>query len=226
MINVKFDTIKFEKQMSNLINYSIGFLDGAKESKHFLLDNLGKSTIKALYKYIDTNARLNPMALQHVYEWYQSGNQSARLYSFSHTINAQGLSINSTFSQSRSVKDGSNTPFYDKARIMENGIPVTIKPKRSGVLVFEDNGETVFTKGPIVVDNPGGSQVQGSFEKTFDEFMKFYFTQAFLSASGLYDYISNPIIYKQNLKSGLMSGRSAGKTTGATWMMNAKVAVE
>lgn len=226
MIEVKFDMLKFEKQMSNLIDYSVGFLDGAQESKHFLLDSLGKGTIKALYKYIDTNAKLNPKSLQHVYEWYQSGNHSSRLFSFSYNITSSGLSINSTFSQSRSIKNGSTTPFYDKANIMENGIPVVIKPKHSDVLVFEDNGETVFTKNPIVVNNPGGVDAQGSFQKIFDEFMQIYFKQSFLTATGLYDYIKNPKVYKENIQSGLKIGTAAGKTTGTKWMVNAKVKVE
>ena len=217
---------KFEKQMSNLVNYSVGFLDGAKESKHFLMDSLGKGTIQALYKYIDANARLNPKALQHVYEWYESGNRSARLFSFTHKVTSTGLSINSTFSQSRSVKQGSTVPFYDKAKIMEDGIPVVIKPKRSDVLVFEDNGETVFTKNPVVVEHPGGIDAKGSFEKIFDEFMQVYFKQSFLNATGLSEYIHSPKVYKQNLKSGLFMGRSAGKAAGEKWMIDAKVTVE
>jgi hypothetical protein len=226
LIAVKFNTNLFEKQMINLIEYSHGFLEGAKEGRHFFLDNLGRGTIDALYKYIDTNARMNPKALQHVYEWYQTGSYSARLFNLSYIVNGKGLSINSTFSQSKSLQEGSNVPFYDKAKIMENGTPVIIKPKAGGVLVFNDDGEEVFVKKPIVNTNPGGVEAKGSFEKTFDEFMRLYFTQAFLSATGLYDYISNPRIYKANVGAGVKGGRSVGKATGVKWMMNAKVAVE
>jgi hypothetical protein len=226
LINVTFDMNKFERDMNNLIEYSVGFLEGAKESQHFFLDSLGKGTIQALYKYIDASARLNPKALQHVYEWYQSGRESGRLYTFSHKVNGSGLSIDATFSQSRSIQHGSTTPFYDKAKIMEKGIPVTIKPKNSNVLVFDDKGETVFTRKPVTVMDPGGPDAQGSFEKVFDEFMKLYFTQSFLKASGLHDYIQNPKIYKQRLNAGLKGGRSEGKATGTSWMVNAKVAVE
>lgn len=225
LIAVRFDMKKFERQMSNLVEYSVGFIDGAQESKKFLLDSLGKGTIEALYKYIDASARVNPKSLQHVYEWYQSGSKSGRLFSLDYKITSSGLSINSTFSQSRSIQNGSSEPFYNKAKIMEDGVPVVIKPKKSEVLVFEEDGETIFTKGTIVNTQPGGAKAKGSFEKTFDEFMKIYFAQSFLTATGLYDYIKNPTVYKKNLRSGMLGGRSVGRQTGFQWMANAKVEV-
>lgn len=226
MINVTLNTALFRKQMNNLIEYSAGFLEGAESAKPIFLDNLGRGTIVALNKYIDTSARMNPQALKHVYEWYQNGSSSGRLFNITYYVNNRGLSINSTFSQSRSVQSGSTTPFYDKARIMEQGIPVTIKPKSKGVLVFNADGETVFTKKEVKVDFPGGPEAKGSFEKVFDEFMKLYFAQSFLTATGLYDYIQNPTIYKKNVKAGVKGGRSVGKSTGIQWMANAKIEVE
>ena len=38
--------------------------------------------------------------------------------------------------QSESTAPGSNEPFYDKARIMEEGIPVTIKEKEAQALLL------------------------------------------------------------------------------------------
>lgn len=73
MIKVKFNTKVLEQQMKGLLDYSAGFLEGAQRGKTLFLQNLGKGTIIALYRYIDTNARMNPQALQHVYEWYQVG---------------------------------------------------------------------------------------------------------------------------------------------------------
>ena len=61
---------------------------------------------------------------------------------------------------------------------MEEGIPVTITPRNSDVLVFEKDGETVFTKNSVNVDNPGGDATEGSFEKVIDSFFTKYFTQA------------------------------------------------
>jgi hypothetical protein len=48
---------------------------------------------------------------------------------------------------------------------MERGISVTVVPRSAQALAFEDNGEQVFTKQPVTIDNPGGSQVAGGFER-------------------------------------------------------------
>ena len=222
---VQTNTVKFEKLLNNIVNYSIGFLDGVQLGKKEFLNNLGKSTIQALQAYIDLEARANPQALHHVYEWYQTGSPNARLYDFDYTVSSIGLSFKSSFSQSRTVAQDSNVPFYNKASIMEKGSPVFIKPKRN-VLAFKNNGETVFTKKPVTIENPGGVYVQGSFEKISDEFFRIYFKQSFLRASGLLDYINNPTLYKTNFKSGSVSGKLKGRTTGFKWIANARIGVE
>ena len=109
---------------------------------------------------------------------------------------------------------------------MEAGVPVVIKPVRSPVLVFNEGGETVFTKKSITIRNPGGSQAQGSFEKTMDEFILRYFKQSFLRASGIYDYIKKPVIFKKQIKTGMRMGKSKGVDTGFRWITNAKIGVE
>jgi hypothetical protein len=223
---VRTNTASFNKEMNNIVQYAFGFLDGAQKGKTIFLKNLGIETIDAMAKYIDVSARGNPAALQHVYEWYQTGSPSARLFNINYTVSNLGLSINSTFTQSRSVKKESNVPFYNKAKIMEEGIPVVIKPVKSPVLVFNEGGETVFTKNSVTVRNPGGSQAQGSFEKTMDEFILRYFKQSFLRASGIYDYIKKPVIFKKQIKSGARLGKSKGVDTGFRWIVNAKIGVE
>lgn len=224
-MRVSLDSKMFEKQLDNLIDYSVGFLDGTKKGQKIFFDNLGSGVIQALSLYIDAAARSNQAALHHVYEWYKVGSPSARLFDVEYISTNSGLSINSTFRQSKTIQKNSSTPFYNKAKIMENGIPVKIKPKKNKTLVFEQNGETVFTKKEVVVQNPGGQSVTGSFQKTFDEFFKFYFTQSFLKSSGLLEYIENPIIYKKNFKSGLKNGRSKGLSTGFEWMAQAKIGI-
>lgn len=217
---------QFELQMNNIVKYSMGFLDGVQKGKTVFLKNLGLGTIQALAAYVDVSAKGNPRALHHIYEWYQTGSPSARLFDLDYTVSNLGLSITSTFKQSRTLKEDSNEPFYNKASIMERGIPVTITPKRSSVLVFQEGGNTIFTKNPITVRDPGGDQVQGSFEKTVDEFILRYFKQSFLRASGIYDYIKKPVLYKQNIKAGSKLGRSKGIDTGFKWIANAKIGVE
>jgi len=217
---------QFESQVGNIIKYSMGFLDGVQKGKSVFLKNLGAGTIQAMAAYVDVSAKGNPNALHHVYEWYQTGSPSARLFDIDYTVSNLGLTFNSKFKQSRTLKEDSNVPFYNKASIMENGIPVTITPKKSSVLVFEQGGETIFTKNPVTVRNPGGDYVAGSFERTIDEFILKYFKQSFLRASGIYDYIKKPVLYKKNFKAGSKLGKSKGVDTGFRWIANAKIGVE
>lgn len=216
-----FTSSQFKKEMNNIVDYSIGFLDGVQRGKTVFLKMLGLETVELMKEFIDSNARINPEMLHHVYEWYQTGSPSARLYDISYTTSNLGLSFRSSFSQSISVKNGSRTPFYNKARIMEEGIPVTIRPKVAQVLAFTDNGEEVFTRGPVQVLNPGGNAVEGGFEKVFDMFFNRYFSQAFLRVSGVAKYLENPEVYRKNMKAGKSMGRSKGISTGYRWIANA-----
>lgn len=223
---VKTNISQFKKTMNNVIDYSYGFIDGVNDGKTIFLEKLGRQVIEALGHYIDVNAKMNPKALHHVYEWYQTGSPSARLYDIDFIVNKNGLSLFSNFKQSRSVSTDSNAPFVNKAKIMEEGTPVVIKPKKSSVLAFESGSQTVFTRKPVTVRDPGGDEVQGSFEQVFDEFMLRYFKQSFIRASGLYDYISRPTAFKKDIRSGSKVGRSKGVSTGFKWIANARIAVE
>ena len=209
-----------------MVEYSFGFLEGVESGKKIFLDNLARGTVEGLKLYIDAIARSNPQAMHHVYEWYQTGNRGQRLFDIDYRVTTLGISITSKFRQSQSIQSGSYEPFYNKAKIMEDGIPVVIKPKGNNALVFEDNGTTVFTKKAIVNDFPGGREVQGSYEKVFDSFMNTYFAQSFLTATGLYQYLDNPKIYKKNFAAGIKGGKAVGKATGFKWMVDAKVEVE
>lgn len=220
----RFDSKQFMKDMNNIVEYSIGFLDGIQGGKKVFLDNLGRETVMVLKEFIDLNAQVDPAMLHHVYEWYQTGSPDARLYDIDYTVSNLGLSFKSSFRQSHTVKDGSRTPFYDKARIIEEGIPVVIRPKISDVLVFDENGETVFTKNPIVVENPGGTAAQGGFENVMSMFFNQYFKQSFLRTTGLDVYLKNPKVYKTNMAAGKRSGKSAGYATGFKWIANAVIA--
>lgn len=218
-----FASSQFKKEMNNIVDYSIGFLEGIQRGKTVFLKTVGLETVELMKEFIDSNARVNPEMLHHIYEWNQTGSPSARLYDISYTTSNLGLSFRSSFSQSTSIKNGSRTPFYDKARIMEEGIPVTIRPRIAQTLAFEDNGETIFTKGPVMVDNPGGTEVEGGFERVFDMFFNRYFSQAFLRVSGIAKYLENPHVYKKNMPAGKKMGRSKGLSTGYRWIANAGV---
>lgn len=223
---VSFDFKRFQKTMNNVVDYSYGFIDGIENGKKIFFDKLGREVIIALGQYIDINAKGNPNALHHVYEWYRTGSPSARLFDIDYVVNKNGLSLFSNFKQSRTMSSDSSQPFYNKAKIMEQGKTVVIKPKGGGPLVFESGGQTIFTKRPVTVRDPGGDEVQGAYEEVFNEFMLRYFKQSFIRASGLYDYISKPVLYKRNIRQGAKVGRSKGVSTGFTWIANARIGVE
>lgn len=213
-----FDDKDFMKTMKGLIDYSVGFLDGVKASEVKLLENLGNEIREVLKNYIDSNARINPDALHHVYEWYQTGSPAARLFDIDYQVGGHGLTFNYTLSQSKSVANGSTVPFYDKANIMESGIPVVIRPKRANKLVFTtSDGDTVFTTKPVVVANPGGPETTGAFERIIDEFFSSYFTQAYLNVSGIFSHLNTPSDYLKNLQSGVRLGKARGKMIGYAW---------
>jgi hypothetical protein len=219
MYRVTVKNKQFAKDMDNIVNYALGFLDGVKQGYPSFLQQLGATMSEALKAYVDANARVNPQVLHHVYEWDKTGSPDARLFDIQYVSTGAGLSFNSTFRQSSSIKSGSRVPFYDKARIMENGIPVTIVPKQR-VLAFEQDGETVFTTKPVRVSNPGG-QVQGEYERVFNSFFNRYFTQSFLESSGIASYLRSPVDFKKNFSSGKRGGRSLGVTVGQSWIAKA-----
>jgi hypothetical protein len=222
MITVKLDDKLFMSEMRNIVEYSIGFLDGVKKGKNIFLNKLGNEVVALLKEYIDSSARVNPASLHHVYEWYETGSPQARLFDIQYTVSNLGLSFKSTFSQSRSIQNGSREPFYNKANIMETGMSVTIAPKNAQALRFKVGEDEVFTKNPVTVNNPGGN-TEGQFEKTFDSFFSRYFTQAFLRSSGILSELGTPTAYKNNIRSGSKMGRNKGLETGYRWIANVKV---
>lgn len=216
-MRLQVDDKAFVKQLNNIVQYGIGFVEGVQTNKPALMKQLGLEIQELASQYIDASARMSPQDLHHVYEWYQTGSPSGRLFDIKYVVTGRGLSFNSTFSQSKTVKNGSNVPFYNKAKIMEQGSPVTISPQRSDVLAFEDNGEQVFTKKPVTVVNPGGN-VEGAFEETFNEFFRRYLSQSFLEVTGLSRHFNNPIIFKKNFAAGAAGGKAVGLRTGQRFM--------
>ena len=218
MIAPRINDKQFIKEMNNLMNYSIGFLEGAKRGKVELLKEVGIKTKEILEQYLDASARVSPDLLHHVYEWYQTGSPEARLFDIDYSAAAGSLSMNATFRQSTTVKNGSKVPFYNKATVMERGISVTVSPRSSEVLVFEDNGEQVFTRQPVTIENPGGKQVVGAFEKVFREFFERYFTQSFMVTSGLDQRIRNTTAFVQGFGRGKSLGKAYGNQVGYRWI--------
>ena len=221
MISVKINNKKFTRDMNNLMGYSIGFMTGVKRGQGLFFKGLGATVLETLRQYIDSNARVAPQMLHHIYEWNQTGSPDARLFDLRYTVTGVGLSVDSKFKQSRSIKDGSKVPFYDKARIMEDGIPVTISPKNK-VLAFTVDGEEVFTSSPVTVQSPGGN-VEGQYEKVFDSFFNTYFKQSFLASTGILAYLENPVDFSKNFSRGKRGGYNLGLQVGTQWMAKAGI---
>lgn len=210
------------KDLNNIVAYSNGFLDGVMAGKPKMLSDLGSQLRELVGEFIDANARVDPKSLHHVYEWYQTGSSAARLFDIDYKVTSGGLTIDGTLTQSKSMSRGSTTPFYNKARVMESGSSVTISPTKSNVLRFENNGEEVFTKGPITVNNPGGDSVAGSFESTFRLFFTTYASQALLEISGLADDLRRPTEFSRNFAAGVKGGRSVGLSAGNKFISGGK----
>jgi len=128
-MRVRIDTKSFEKQLTNIANYSFGFIDGINRGKKEFLNNLGKGVILSLGQYIDSEARANSSSMHHVYEWYKTGSPSARLFNLDYTVSNLGLSINSNelltyveliLTKSQSIV--SETPFLMKRSL--SSVPI------------------------------------------------------------------------------------------------------
>ena len=218
MINIKFNTQQFVKTMTNSVEYSSGFMQGVESSRLRFNQELGLFIKDALNKYIDSRARANPDALHHIYEWGQAGSSSSRLFEFQVTPSQNIIRFTATFLPSSSVSPTSDTPFRDKAEVMETGMEITIEPKNSEVLVFEKDGETIFTRKEISISDPGGRAVVGSFANVVNDFFNNYLTVGLLRSSGIFAKLERLAEFKTNFSSGARGGRRVGVQAGKKYM--------
>jgi hypothetical protein len=86
MISVKVNNKKFMRDMNNLMGYSIGFMTGVKRGQGVFLKGFGETVIEALKLYVDSNARVSPQLLHHVYEWNETGSPEARLFEIRYLV--------------------------------------------------------------------------------------------------------------------------------------------
>ena len=224
LLTVNLNNKELNKILKNSVEYSYGFLDGIQMEKIEFNRLLGGYTVEALEKYIDARARINPQALHHVYEWNRVGDEKARLYKFNVKANATSIKFSGSFLPSKSFSPTSDEPFTDKANIMENGISIVVEPKKSNVLVFESDGDTVFTRRSITIEHPGGDEVAGSFGRTVDSFFENYFTNALLKP--FIQNLQNAKEYSKNFSSGAKGGRAVGIRAGRQYLRNSGVVIE
>jgi hypothetical protein len=218
MITVSFDDKQFLQEINNVLQYSTGFINGIESAKPVMMKNISYKIKEILYSYIDSMARLEPQKLHHVYEWSQVGSKTARLYDIKCVSNKNNISFFYTMNQSKAIRSGSNIPFYNKAEIMENGTPIKIVAKKSDVLTFEENGETVFTKKPIDVEFPGGKNVKDGLSETVKSFFNSYLSQTLLDVTGIKSQIKDLSSFKNNLSSAKKGGYQLGVSVGERWI--------
>lgn len=222
MYSIKLDARKLNKMLDNLVDYSNGFIKETKAREPYVASKLGQSSINAFYEYLDALARTNPGMLHHVYEWGQVGNPSARIYELKKHLGGDKVEIGAEFLESSSSPDENSEPFYNKATIMEEGIPITIQETQAQAMFFESNGQEFFRVGPITIENPGGEGVRGSFVQAFEEFYNVYFDQMYLKAIRFYDHFSNPMEYEKNFVAGVNGGGAGlGRKTALSWILKA-----
>ena len=225
MITAKINAKKAMKMLNNLVSYSDGFIKETKAQESTVTKRLAKSSVSGFYEYLDQLARVNPGMLHHVYEWGRVGDANSRLFDLKVSLSKNNAVITSEFLTSETPSDTSNEPFYEKARIMEEGIPVVIQEVQAQALFFEIDGIEYFRTGPIVIENPGGSEVRGSFVAQFEEFYNNYLNDVYLRSIRFYQYFMDAREYERNFNTAMNSGNAGeiGRKTALSWIENMPV---
>lgn len=167
-------------QISAAIYYQASVVSKVTTNKQFqskFQSILFNQIEKDFGNYIDSQARMNPKTLHHVYEWKKVGVPSSRLFDLK-VANTSGLSfkIVSNFKPSKSMVPTSfgksRHVFTSKASVMEAGNPVVIRPRSAERLVFEIDGFVVrMPKGKsVTVKRPGGGKATGRFKIAYAQF--------------------------------------------------------
>lgn len=223
MYSIKFDGKEAMKMLNNIVDYSDGFIKETRAQQKTVASRLAETSIDAFYDYLDVLARTNPGMLHHIYEWGSVGNPDARLVELQKRLTGKSAIIDSEFISSSSIPEGGSEPFYEKATIMEEGIPITVQAVQAKAMFIQYQGEEFFTAGPIVIENPGGEGVRGSFLRAFEDFYNNYFEQVYLRSIRYYDHFENPKGFSSNFGAAVKSANagSIGRTTALKWVLNA-----
>lgn len=216
VLPVKINSKDVSKVLKNTVNFSYGFLDGVEIQKIIFNEKLGEYTVNILNKYIDSQAKINPESLHHIYEWNNVGNKNYRLFKITSSASKNNILFTGSFLPSKTSING-NQPFVNKAEIMENAIAITVEPKNSNVLVFEDEGDTIFTANSVYIAHPGGDAVAGSFAAIIESFFSNYFKNAFLQPliNDLMTVKEFSELFPQGAKGG---GRDVGIAAGKKYL--------
>lgn len=123
--------------------------------------------------YMAAISPTSPKQFHHIYDWNNIGNPQHQLWT--NVLRGRGNNRYASFEfrastlpvpahQGNKKQFRQTHRFIYKAMIMEYNIAVTIRRKRAKMLAFPvSDGKIVFTKGPVVVQNPGGEATTGAF---------------------------------------------------------------
>jgi hypothetical protein len=148
-------------------------------------------------EYLDSRARQRPSAYHHVYEFDRTGDKKSRLFKATVTSNANNSFINFNFIKAK-APNRQGYAFPNKAEVMEKNDTISIRPRRGKYLKYRLKDGRFITSSQSIVSNPGGDEVAGSFEKTFNEFM-IRQAPAVLTKFGFFKRIELGILEKRRL---------------------------
>jgi hypothetical protein len=181
-------------QVSAFVYYEASVISKLTKNKAFqnkfsklIFDQINKD----FPAYIDSQARVKPKSLHHVYEWKKAGQPTARLFKLNR-LSQDGLSFsfNYEFLPSRSAvptkMTGKKHVFANKASVMEKGEPIIIAPRSSERLVFNMDGVTVFMPigASVTVRRPGGSSVKNFFDLQYSRYFSGQLVNESIKKSG------------------------------------------
>jgi hypothetical protein len=199
-----FRTGELSQKIAATAHFQAELINRLSNEERSRIQEYGLRNISKYFEsYVDHLARLNTAKYHHIYEPGESGNERSRLFKSKISSNKNKAVLEYSFLTSR-VPGESGQVFKSKAFIMESGTPVTITPKRAKSLVFEVDGELVFSKESYVV-NPGGQAVQNSFTETFNTFMTSKANEVLIDL-GFYERIEKAILSETKLVLRKISG--------------------
>lgn len=181
-------------QISAAIYYQanvVAKLSSSKQFKDKFKSVIFSQILNDFGNYVDSQARMKPRSLHHMYEWKKVGEPEARLFNL-RMLDGEGISFKVSYEYKLSqsfvpAPEGRRRHvFANKASVMEAGMPLKIAPRHSERLVFDSNGETIFMpKGAsVTVQRPGGSSVKNQFTLKYSIFFRSQLVNQSIKASG------------------------------------------
>lgn len=170
---------------------------------------------KAFKKAMDIEAKANPKAFHHIYEWNQTGMAMGRLFYLYKQDSTNGtLIIKTIFAKSKNKvpvdpkllqpgKTGrsiaSRHVFANKAEVMESGKPIIYRASKN-IPIPDSDGVRFIAAGTLIKNPyPGGKEVKGSFEKFFNYWFNTKI-DAIVQSSGILKSIDNETAKVLNMK--------------------------